>query len=128
MSQPTPSCSCGGQKKKVLVFSCSGAANVAEVADRVARKLNADGNGQMYCLAGVGAGIPNMVQAARDADLNLVIDGCPMDCARKIFENHKLTNVRIIRVTDHGIQKSKGIPATPEQIEAIHAQAITALA
>jgi uncharacterized metal-binding protein len=120
---------CGsGVKKKVLLYACSGAANVAEISDHVARQLTAEGLGQMFCLAGLGAEIPNMVQTARDADLNLVIDGCPQDCARKIFERLKLTNVRVVRVTDHGIAKAKGVKITDPQVQKIAAQAKQALA
>ncbi|MEI8194490.1 MAG: putative zinc-binding protein [Phycisphaerae bacterium] len=127
------SCSCGGSgtaaaKKKVLVYACSGAANVAEIADHVARQLTGEGLGQMFCLAGLGAGIPNMVQSAKDADLNLVIDGCPMDCAKLIFQKLGLTNVKIIRVTDHGIEKAKGVKITDEQVQKIVTEAKQALA
>ena len=73
----------------------------------------------MFCLAGLGAGIPNMVQTAKDADLNLVIDGCPLDCARLIFQKAGLTNVKIVRVTDHGITKAKGVKINDEQVQKI---------
>lgn len=117
--QATCGCSTATAKKKVLVYACSGAANVAEIADHVARQLTAEGLGQMFCLAGLGAGIPNMIQTAKDADLNLVIDGCPLDCARLIFQKLGLTNVKIIRVTDHGIEKAKGVTITADQVQKI---------
>lgn len=131
MTQPSScGCSCGAAtpKKKVLVYACSGAANVAEIADHVARQLMGEGLGQMFCLAGLGAGIPAMIQTAKDADLNLVIDGCPLDCARLIFQKLGLTNVKIIRVTDHGIEKAKGVKITDEQVQKIVALAKQALA
>lgn len=130
MAEASNSC-CGGSctpKKKVLVYACSGAANVAEIADTVARQLMTEDAGQMFCLAGLGAGIPNMVQTARDADLNLVIDGCPLDCARIIFQKHGLTNVAFVRVTDHGITKAKGVPITENQVQQILGEAKKALA
>ena len=102
-------------KKKILVYSCSGAANVAEVADRVARELSGRGIGSMFCLAGLGAGIEGMIDTAREADLNVVIDGCPIDCARKIFENVGLGNFVQVRVTDKGVEKVHGARATDEQ-------------
>ena len=129
MTQPN-ACACSGStvQKKVLVYACSGAANVAEIADHVARQLTAEGLGQMFCLAGLGAGIPNMVQTAKDADLNLVIDGCPLDCARLIFQKLGLTNVKIVRVTDHGIAKAKGVKINDEQVQKIVGEAKQALA
>jgi uncharacterized metal-binding protein len=122
MTQPVSSgsgCSCGSNAKKVLIYACSGAANVAEIADKAARQLTAEGVGQMFCLAGLGAGLPNMIQSAKDADVNLVLDGCPLDCARLIFKNAGVTNVRIIRITDHGITKAKGVKITEEQVQKV---------
>lgn len=110
-----PEC-CGGANKTVLFYACSGGANVAEVADRAARQLMFEGRGSMWCLAGLGAGIPNMIQQAKDVDLNVVIDGCPMDCAKKIFDKVGVMNYVQVRVTDLGIEKTKGVRATDEQV------------
>jgi len=109
-----------GQTKgrSVLFYACSGAANVAEVADQAAREMMYDDQGAMSCLAGVAAEIEGMVQAARDADVNLIIDGCPMDCGKKVFDNLGLANYVQFRVTDLGIEKVKGIAATDAQIAA----------
>ncbi len=121
MSSQT-SCCCGGtetKKKTVLLYACSGGANVAEMADAAARQLMREGRGGMFCLAGLGADIPAMVQQAKEADLNLVVDGCPIDCARKIFERHGLQNVQYIRVTDLGIEKKKGVPVTLAEMDQV---------
>lgn len=115
---------CGGvARKNVLLCACSGGANVAEVADRAARELMFAGCGTMFCLAGLGAGIADMVQKAKDADLNLVIDGCPMDCAKKIFERCGITNYKQLKVTDLGIEKVKGVRCTKEQVDKVIAKA-----
>jgi uncharacterized metal-binding protein len=86
------------------------------------------GQGTMFCLAGVAAGIPAMVQQARDADLNLILEGCPVDCAKKIFDNAGLKNYVQIRVTDLGIEKKKPARATDEQVAAVVAKAREAIA
>jgi len=119
---------CGGAKKTVLLYACSGGANVAEIADRTARELMFSGCGSMFCLAGIGAGIQGMVQTARDADLNLVLEGCPMDCAKKIFDNAGITNYVQVKVTDLRIEKQKGVRATDEQVAAAVASAREVLA
>jgi len=121
------SCCCGSSARTVLLYACSGGANVAEVADKAARELMFAGHGAMFCLAGCGADIPGMVQTARDADLNLIIDGCPMDCAKKIFDRHGLTNYRQIKVTDLGVEKVKGVRCTDEQVVAVVAKATETL-
>jgi len=127
--KPKQSDCCGGSPKKtVLFYACSGGANVAEIADRAARELMFGGCGSMFCLAGIGAGIVGMVKTARDADVNLVIDGCPMDCARKVFEKAGITNFTYVKVTDLGIEKKKGIRATDQEVARVVAKAREVLA
>lgn len=122
-------CTCGCDKKKtVLIYACSGGANVAEISDRAARQLMFEGKGSMFCLAGLGAGIPGMIQAAKDADVNLVIDGCPMDCAKKVFEKAGVANFKYLKVTDLGIEKVKGVRCTEEQVQTVVAMAKQILA
>ena len=120
---------CGSDKKKtVLIYACSGGANVAEISDKAARELMFSGQGTMFCLAGLGAGIQGMIQTAKDADVNLVIDGCPMDCAKKVFEKAGVTNFAYIKVTDLGIEKVKGVRCTQEQVDKVVAKAKEVLA
>jgi uncharacterized metal-binding protein len=106
----------------MLLYACSGGANVAEIADKAVRQMMFHGCGTMFCLAGLGAGIQSMIQTAKDADVNLVIDGCPMDCAKKTFDKVGITNYRAIRVTDLGIEKSKGVRCTQEQVDKVLAK------
>ena len=119
---------CGGEGKTVLLYACSGGANVAEISDKAARELMFGGSGTMFCLAGLGADLDGMVQTARDADLNLLIDGCAMDCAKKTFDRHAITNYAQIEVTDLGIEKVKGIRCTQAQVDQVVAKAREVLA
>lgn len=127
--KPVPASCCGpAAKRTVLLYACSGGANVAEVVDRACRELMFAGEGSMYCLAGLGAGIDEMLQAARKADVNLVIDGCPLDCGKRVFEHAGIQGVRTLRVTDLGIAKQKGVRCTPQQVETVLAGARQVLA
>jgi uncharacterized metal-binding protein len=122
--EPKPSetqeeCCCGGEGRTVLLYACSGGANVAEVADIACRELAGEGTGGMFCLAGLGADINGMVQTARDADLNVVVDGCGLDCAKQIFDRHGLTNYVQIKVTDLDIEKSKAVRAKRDQVDRV---------
>ncbi len=65
-------CACGAAPK--LIFPCSGAADVGEVADRAARRLGKEGAGKMYCLAGVGGHIEDMLLNVQAAGKILAID------------------------------------------------------
>ena len=123
-------CDCGESVKNILVYACSGAANVAVVADKAAREISGkDGVAgvKMFCLAGLGAESPGMVQTARDADMNIVIDGCDLDCGKKIFEKAGVSNCRQVKVTDLGIEKG-GQPVTDEQVTVVIGAARDAIA
>lgn len=114
-------CCCGtpSEKKIIQLFACSGSANVGEIADRAARCLMAEGRGSMSCLAGLGGDVTSMIQAAKQVDGNIVIDGCPQQCGRKVMERAGVTNFRHIRVTDLGIDKVKGIWAGQQQVQQV---------
>jgi len=115
-------------EKTVLLYACSGGANVGEVADRATRTLMAEGLGTMWCLAGVGAGVEPILAKAREADVNLVLDGCDVDCARKVFEQAGVPNVVQIKATDLGVEKVKGVRATDEQVARLAEKARQVLA
>ena len=123
------SCSVSEGPKKVLFYACSGGANVGEVADQAARRLMNEGLGSMFCLAGIGGGVESMLQVAKDADLNVVIDGCDTGCAQKVFEKAEITNVRFVVITDLGIEKApKGTRATDAEVDKVVAKIRTELA
>ena len=100
----------------VLLYACSGGSNAAEAADRAAREATSEGLGMMFCLAGLGAGVPGMLQIARNADLNVVIDGCTMNCAKKIFDACGVNNYVQVKVADLGIEKVTGARADDDQV------------
>jgi len=114
------SCACGG--KTTLVFPCSGAADTGEIADRAARIFATSGCAGMSCLAGVGANISGFIASAKGADRLLVVDGCPMECARKTLAEKGITeNIVYLRVTDLGFVKGKS-PVTTERIDMVVAE------
>jgi len=109
-------CLCNENTVKT-VFSCSGAADLGEISDLVARKLHKDQIRQMKCLAFVSAGITEMIDSVKDSNM-LVIDGCPLDCGRITMEENGLTNFCHMRLTDMGYEKGK-TPASPEIVKEI---------
>jgi len=95
---------CGSQTR--LIYSCSGAADVGEIADRVTRRLRNDGYAKMACLAAVGAELSGYVQSARGADVAITIDGCAHACARKSLERIGVKPVSYI-LTKMGLVKGE---------------------
>lgn len=100
------SCSCGNDSTKTLIYACSGAANTGYLADQVARNLNREGAGDMTCLAAVGADLSGFIESAKAADVNVVIDGCPVSCGKKIFDAKGIPCTQFI-TTDYGVEKKK---------------------
>ena len=102
MSMQQGSGCCGGTK---LVFACSGAADVGAVADQVARKMTRDGNGRMFCLAGVGGRVSGIMKTTEAADAILAVDGCPLSCARNCLEQAGFTEFLHLQLAELGMEK-----------------------
>jgi len=91
-------CSCGsGDAGPKVIFSCSGCADVGELADQTARKLTRDGAGKMACLAGISGRVSGIVKSTEAAQSILAIDGCPLDCTRKTLEITGFSKVNHLR-------------------------------
>ncbi len=94
-----PSC-CGG--KTVLLMACSGGSNVGQLSNEVARQLTLDGNGAMFCLAGVGGQVEGII--------------CSVACAKKCMDLAGCTDYTWVDLTEAGIEKNSNLELQPEQI------------
>ena len=108
------SCSCSAAPK--LIFSCSGAADVGEVSDRAARQLTRAGVGKMYCLVGIGGGIPGILEQTGLASAIMAIDGCPTACASASLIRAGFKDFTTMQLADLGLNKGTS-PASAENIE-----------
>jgi len=116
MADEKSTCACG--KEVTLIFPCSGGSDVGEITDRTARALTAEGVGRMYCLAGIGGRVSGIVESTRSAGKILVLDGCPVHCARKTLEQAGFQKFIHICLADYNIKKGES-PADPERIKAV---------
>ena len=98
-----------------LIFSCSGASDVGEITDRAARKLTQKGLGRMYCLAGIGGRVENILETTKAASKILAIDGCQSDCARNTLLQAGFKDFEHLRLNDMGMEKGKS-PASEEKL------------
>lgn len=110
-------CSCD-EKTAKTVFACSGAADLGQVSDLVARRMHLSGDRQMKCLAFIGAGIESMINSVKDSDM-MVIDGCPLDCGKLTMEKNNLKNFTHVRLTDYGYVKGE-TPANTPNVEEVY--------
>ena len=112
-------CQCGSGEK--IVIACSGACDLGQVTDIVARKLRDNKVFKMNCLAAVGADVQPTIEAFKAANL-LMLDGCAVDCGKKILDKAGISNYKYIRMTDLGYTKGK-TPVTNEIIDAVYEKA-----
>ena len=99
--------SCCSSSKQRMILACSGGSNVGQATNQAAVELTREGFGKMYCLAGIGAGLQSFVQSARDVEEMIVLDGCPVGCAKAILDREGITPGRYVVATALGIEKVK---------------------
>ncbi|MCK5172745.1 MAG: putative zinc-binding protein [Planctomycetes bacterium] len=104
-----------GKDGPKLIFACSGAADVGEIADRAARKMAKDGIGKMFCLAGIGGRVDVIMNTARTASDILAIDGCPLNCTKNCLEHAGFDEFKHMQLADMDLDKGNS-PASEENI------------
>ncbi len=112
-SKPAASCACGTAAN--LILACSGAADVGHIADLAARKLTREGVGKMFCLAGIGGEVSGILETTRAASKILVIDGCPLNCARRSLEKAGFNDFEHVQLADLGLAKGQS-PVSDEAV------------
>ncbi len=111
-----PKCSCSGSTD--LMFSCSGAADTAEIGDGAVRALHKAGDAKMFCLAGIAGKVELIEVNTRAAGRLLVVDGCDSDCAKKTMQIGGFADFIHLRVSDLGLEKGK-TPVTDDRINMV---------
>lgn len=106
-----------------MVYACSGASDVGELTDKVARRMAKQDDtaggciSGMGCLAGIGAELNGMTESAKSAKLTIAVDGCPVGCAKKILES-KGIRTKSFNLKDLGFEKGSS-PCNEDNIEKI---------
>jgi uncharacterized metal-binding protein len=99
------------------VYACSGCSDAGELADRIARRLDDELMAEMSCLAGIGGRVKPLMRVAEKAERILVIDGCPLNCARHTLRQAGFTKLEHLQLHDLGFRKGY-CPVTAERIAA----------
>ena len=98
----------------VLIFTCSGASDVGELADRTARRLSRSGFGKMFCLAAIGGRVHQYIEDTESAREIIIIDGCSNECAKKTLNTINIQG-QIFNLEELGFEKGNS-PASGENI------------
>ena len=113
----TSNCSGG----PTLLFACSGAADVGEIADQAARKMTKEGIGKMFCLAGIGGRIGGIMKVTESAERILAIDGCPLNCVKNSLQQAGFDQFDHLQLADLGLEKGSS-SITDENISKVTAK------
>lgn len=100
-----------------IVFACAGCSNAGKVAYELGRTLTEKGIAEMSCLAGIGAANPLFLKKLKDREV-WIIDGCPIECSRGVFEQVREKVDVHIRLHELGVRKNEEIPA-PEDFDRV---------
>ncbi len=114
-----PVCTCGQNEERRIIFPCAGQANTGQITNLAAIQLTDEGFGSIACVALLATGAEGLVAGAKDADEVVVLDGCPMLCARKIAEAEGVPVGQHLVVTDLGIAKESSRSYTDDDIETV---------
>lgn len=115
-------------KSLPLVYACSGCSSAAQLANHVAVRLDRQGSAEMSCIAGVGGDVPALLKVARSGRSILVIDGCPLVCAKQTLDRHDIAPDKHLQLAEYGVKKRLHADFTPAEAEQVLAMAQEALA
>jgi len=109
-------CCCAANQVSI-VLACSGGSNVGQITNEVAKRLDEAGEAKFFCLAGVGGCVSGMVASVKGADWVLVLDGCPVGCAKKCVDKAGISNYGYLVVTELGIEKKHAFDLSEKDLE-----------
>jgi len=107
-----------------LVYSCSGCSSAAQMANDLAVRLDRERRAEMSCIAGVGGDVGPLVETATSGRPMLVIDGCPLECAKQSLANHGVTPDSHVNLAAEGVPKEYHTDYDDEQADELFDQLV----
>lgn len=98
-------CDCCGAN--IAIFPCVGGSNVGQLSNKIAVELEKKGFGNLMCTSGIGGRISGIMKSAEASDKIIVIDGCPLNCAKNTLELAGFKVDNHIIISEFGIKKNK---------------------
>lgn len=102
-----------------IVYACSGCSSAAQLANHVAVRLDRMGKAEMSCIAGVGGDVPSLLKTARSGRPIVVLDGCPLECARHCLARHGIEPTQHHQLNIYGVRKRLHEDFDPQEAEAV---------
>lgn len=108
------------RKSKPLIYSCSGCSSAAQLANTVAVRMDREGHAEMSCIAGVGGDVPSLVRVATSGRSIIVLDGCPLHCARNCLRRHGVHPTQHFDLSQQGVKKIQHGSYSDEQAQQVY--------
>lgn len=105
--------------KLPLIYACSGCSSAAQLANHVAVRLDRMGKAEMSCIAGVGGDVPSLLKTARSGRPIVVLDGCPLECARHCLGRHGIEPTQHHQLNIYGVRRRLHEDFDPQEAEAV---------
>ena len=111
--------SCCDSSPVAMTLACSGGSNVGQITNEVAKRLDIEKLGRFFCLAGIGGHVSGIVESVKESEKVLVLDGCPVACAKCAMDEVGLENYDYVVVTDLGIEKKRDFELPDAEIDKV---------
>lgn len=108
------------RRRKPIVYACSGCSSAAQMTNSLALRLDREGIARMSCVAGVGGDVDGLVRTAKSGAPIVVLDGCPLICARRCLARHHVPVHVHMELSEHGVKKRNHQDFDPEQADRIY--------
>ena len=92
-------------KKKPIVYSCSGCSNLARMAHDIALNMDSDGIAEMSCISGVIGKVGPIIAMANSGRPIIAIDGCSLACTKACLDSCDLTPTHYYDISSFGFEK-----------------------
>lgn len=110
-----------------IVYPCSGCSSAAQMANRLAIRLDRAGLAEMSCIAGIGGDVPSLVRLAKSGRRVIAIDGCPLHCARSCLARHDVAPTMHLTLTELGIKKKLHMEYSEVEASAVYDSIVASL-
>ncbi|WP_256474098.1 putative zinc-binding protein [Microbulbifer okhotskensis] len=106
-----------GYRELPLVYACSGCSSAAQLANRLAVKLDRNRRAEMSCVAGVGGDVEALLKTAKSGRKKIVLDGCPLHCALNCLRRQSIEPEVHIDLSREGVRKKMHADPSEDEIE-----------
>jgi len=106
-------------KPKVVMYACSGACNLGQIANEAVRTLDQLGQGTMGSSVAVAARNPKEVAFASQAGQRVIVDGCGDSCLMKVFRSAGLSVDKHVIVDALGVETKHEFEYSEEQVAVV---------